>query len=219
MGWIVTLVTCFLSIGLIVVGKIFAGRQLVGLASAEKDRLIKQMDEVMKQIEGCSKDTANFISAAQFETLVSQVETAVSMLKKEKETLATIESSLDTAQKSVEEKESAQQELKTSKEEEESVLEELLGNYTGIAEESTQLEHQLAESLKSLDNIMAELELTEDQRGLLDELSKALTSAGSNLRDLLMEYEAVKTRLENLRQQHLDLEEEYTKLVEQQLGE
>ena len=72
---------------------------------------------------------------------------------------------------------------------------------------------------KSLDNIMAELELTEDQRGLLDELSKALTSAGSNLRDLLMEYEAVKTRLENLRQQHLDLEEEYTKLVEQQLGE
>lgn len=219
MGWLVALVTSVLSVGLIVVGKVFARRQLVGSASAEKEKLIKEMDQIMRQIEGCSKDTANFISKAQFETLMSQVETARSMLAKEKESLTTIEANLEKAQKSVEDKESSQQELKSAKEEEESVLEELLNNYTGIAEESTQLEHQLAESLKSLDAIMAEIELTEDQRSLLDELSKALTTAGSNLRDLLMEYEAVKNRLENLKQQHLDLEEEYTKLVEQQLGE
>jgi predicted nuclease with TOPRIM domain len=73
--------------------------------------------------------------------------------------------------------------------------------------------------MKSLDAILSELNLTQDQRKHLSDLSETLTSAGGRLRELLTEYQTVKERLDMLTQQHADLEEEYTKLVEQQLGE
>lgn len=219
MGWVITLVTSLICVGVILGGKVFAKRQLVGSAKIEKDKLVAAIENTLNKLKGFSNDTDSFVSQAQFETLASQVETARKMLEKEKDTLLEIEANLDKAQKSVEEKEAIQQDLKSSNEEEDAILEELLTNYSGIAEESALLEKQLAESLKSLDRIMSELKLTDEQRALLEELQRALTVAGANLRDLLMEYEAVKSRLENLKQQHLDLEDEYTKLVEQQLGE
>jgi hypothetical protein len=38
------------------------------------------------------------------------------------------------------------------------------------------------------------------------------------LRDLIIDYQGLNERLDNLKGQHADLENEYTKLVEQQLG-
>ncbi|RIL09567.1 MAG: hypothetical protein DCC75_06225 [Proteobacteria bacterium] len=73
--------------------------------------------------------------------------------------------------------------------------------------------------MKSLDTLTADLQLTPDQKGAFDDLSNGLTAASARLRDLLTEYNTLNERLVNLQQQHLDLEEEYTRLVEQQLGE
>ena len=82
-----------------------------------------------------------------------------------------------------------------------------------------QLEQQLANSMKNLDQLMNDVQLSETQRALLDDLSSALSGAGERMRDLLTEYNTVHERLELLQQQHRDLEDEYTRLVEQQLGE
>lgn len=219
MLWIVTLITCGVCALLIIGGKAIARRQVVGSASVEQDRLLAEIRALLDSLEGMAGNTDAYVSKPQFDNLCAQVTSAKANLENEKSSLVSIERNLETAQKSVEGKETAQQEIKSAKEEEEDRLEELLANYAGISEESTHLEHRLAESMKNLDVIMTELKLTADQRSLLEELSKALTQAGSSLRDLLMEYQSVNTRLQNLKQQHADLEDEYTKLVEQQLGE
>ena len=73
--------------------------------------------------------------------------------------------------------------------------------------------------MKNLESILGEVTLTDDQKAELDKLNDALSSAGENMRTLITEYESVNERLKMLREQHEDLEEEYTKLVEQQLGE
>ncbi|MCB0338546.1 MAG: hypothetical protein KDD53_03030, partial [Bdellovibrionales bacterium] len=75
-----------------------------------------------------------------------------------------------------------------------------------------------AESLKELDAIMDELEMTQVQRDIMQSLSNALEASSARMRDLIFEYQQVNERLEQLKAQHLDLEDEYTKLVEQQLG-
>ena len=54
---------------------------------------------------------------------------------------------------------------------------------------------------------------------IFEDLNRALSDGGALLRDLITEYQSVNERLDMLRIQHEDLEEEYTKLVEQQLGE
>ena len=80
------------------------------------------------------------------------------------------------------------------------------------------LEQELAASLKELDALVVDVPMTPDQRTVFQELLNALTAAGSRLRDLITDYQAVQERLESLKLQHNDLEDEYTRLVEQQLG-
>ncbi|MCB0352565.1 MAG: hypothetical protein KDD64_03545 [Bdellovibrionales bacterium] len=186
---------------------------------ADRDALMNEIrgaDEEIKELLARSK---SYCSRGQFETVSNQLTGLQSELEKEKKALADLEQQLDTAQTTVEEKEAHQQELKSSREEDEIKLEELLGNYAEISSESISLEQRLAQSMKNLDALSEEIELTEDQKAVLDELGSSLGKAGENLRNLLMEYETVNERLNLLREQHEDLEEEYTKLVEQQLGE
>jgi uncharacterized protein involved in exopolysaccharide biosynthesis len=80
------------------------------------------------------------------------------------------------------------------------------------------LEHKLAQTLRSLDAMIAENPLNADQRALFQELTNALTNASAQLRDVIVDYQAVYERLDALRTQYADLEKEYTKLVDLQLG-
>jgi uncharacterized coiled-coil protein SlyX len=66
--------------------------------------------------------------------------------------------------------------------------------------------------------MIVENPMTADQRALFQELSNALTAASAQLRDVIVDYQAVYERLDALRSQHADLEKEYTKLVDLQLG-
>jgi predicted nucleic acid-binding Zn-ribbon protein len=108
--------------------------------------------------------------------------------------------------------------MKSSKEEDENRLGEIMTAYDSYCSQSVSLEHELAASLKNLDTMIVEVPMTADQKAVFQELSNALTSASSRLRDLFIDYQAVHERLEGLKAQHADLEEEYTKLVEQQLS-
>jgi chromosome segregation ATPase len=182
-----------------------------------------EMIERIRAAQAKLKDLMQYInsygSRAQYQTLSQMLEQAKIDLEHEKGALKEIEVKLDAAQKTVEEKESVQQDLKSAKEEDEIALQGVMEAYGELSQECISLEQQLASSLKELDKILAEAELTADQKTIVEDLSKALTTAGSLFRDLITEYAAVNSRLEMLRQQHQDLEDEYTKLVEQQLGE
>lgn len=210
-----------LIVSLLVIGGVFAYilRNLTASVGNEKETLVQSLQDLDEELATFAKHTKSFASRGQFDTLIGMLEKTQSDLESEKNELKTIESKLDVAQKDVEQKEFQQQELKSAKEEDELKLNQLLESYETVSSESINLEQQLAQSLKNLDTILAELEITDEQRDAFEQLSEGLTIGGSLLRELITEYNSVNERLNVLREQHDDLEEEYTRLVEQQLGE
>lgn len=193
-------------------------RRLKVGTSAERDTLITEIQGLDQEIRA-QLEVGDFLATRlQLENLNRQLEEFQATFAEERRALERIEAKLEVAQRDVEIKESEQQEIKSAKYENESVLANLLANYAEVSNESILLEQNLASSLKHLDAILNELEMSQEARTLLEALSEALSEAGSRLRDLITEYDGVKRRLDLMQQQHHDLEEEYTKLVEQQLG-
>jgi len=213
------IVTALLS-ALIVAGTFFwMQRSISNAVGGKEDEIASKIDAIQEQLKQALQYVNSYASRGQYQTLGRMLEQAASELEGEKASLKEIESKLDSAQKSVEEKESLQQDLKSAKEEDEIRLQQVMETFSQLSQECISMEQKLASSLKELDRMRAEMDLTADQKTALDELSEALTNAGSLFRDLITEYGALNDRLKMLQQQHQDLEDEYTKLVEQQLGE
>jgi chromosome segregation ATPase len=218
MTWIIVAISLLLG-AVAAGGSLFLSKFLGGAGSSEEKVALEQKSaELDQKLSQALARGAMFASKAQFENVLRQTEEFVTSLASQKEMLKEIEQRLEQAQKDVEGKESAQQEMKSAKEEDEVRLQELLSLFDNVSNQSLTLEQELAASLKNLDTLITEVPLTADQQAVFQDLSNALTAAGSRLRDLITDYQAVNERLENLRLQHNDLEEEYTKLVEQQLG-
>ncbi|MBX7137272.1 MAG: hypothetical protein K1X83_04740 [Oligoflexia bacterium] len=207
------------SAALILIAFVVIKKQLSSSVGAEREGIISQIGQTDEELAKALAGSKRFASKGQLNTLNGQLTALKADLEKEKEGLKALEPKLDQAQKNVEEKEGYQQELKTAKEEDELKLKEISEAYGDMSSQSVALEQQLASSLKNLDAIMNDLQLTADQRAVLQELSNSLSNSGSVLRDLLMEYDSINERIGNLQLQLKDLEEEYTKLVERQLGE
>lgn len=204
---------CIVAGALAVIKKKLAGAG--GDAAAKTKASIAEQDA---RLSTALAETANKASKAQLESVISETQDLVANLDAQQKLLKEVEVKLDVAQRDVETKEQAQQETKSSKEEDEIRLQELLSSFGDISSESISLEQQLAQSMRNLDTLISEVPMTDDQKAVLTELSDVLVASGSRLRDLITDHQAVNERLEGLKQQHTDLEDEYTKLVEQQLG-
>jgi chromosome segregation ATPase len=188
-----------------------------GLAIAV-EAIRQEIAPIDAKLEGFQQLNRTSASKLQFDTVTAQTTELTQTLQAQRSNLEAIEKRLEVAQKEVEVKEQVQQEIKSSKEEDEVKLGQLLANFGDMSSESVLLEQQLAQSLKNLDSLMNEVTMTDEQRAIFTDLSNAMTSAGGRLRELYSDYQAVNDRLEGLKAQHTDLEDEYTKLVEQQLG-
>lgn len=213
------LVTTLISSGLIFAALVIFKRKTVGSAGSEATTIGQSILGVMKSLEAALTASNNFASPKQLENVEGQALTEKANLLSEQEKLKVVDAKLVTAQKMVEEKEAQQQELKSSKLEDETKLQELMSRYEALSSESVALEHELATSLKSLDGISKDIATSPQLKIICDELTNSMTNASARLRELLSEYQVVNERLTVLTGQHRDLEEEYTKLVEQQLGE
>lgn len=218
MYWIASIIACILSAICLVALLFVIKKRSGGQAKSQLAELESEANELYAKLDARMSDSKKFASRPQLEGIVAELNELTAGIESQKANLKEIETKLDKAQKDVETKESEQQETKSSKEEDEAKLQELLASYQNVSGESVSLEQELAFSLKNLDTIMSEMTMTDDQKGVLLELSETLTNSGSRLRDLITDYKAVNERLEGLKLQHADLEMEYTKLVEQQLG-
>lgn len=216
---LMTLIGCVVSGAMIFAVFAIKKKQAAGSVLNAIKETTSRIETADKSIQAQLASSANLGSKAQLTNITSQSEEAKNNLSKEKDLLKEIEAKLDTVQKAVETKESQHQDMKSAKEDDEAKLTELLASYETISQESIELEQKLAASLKSLDSIMESTPMNDGQKAVLTELSNTLTNAGARMRDLVTEYNLVKERLDSLGQQHKDLEEEYTRLVEQQLGE
>ncbi len=197
----------------------FIKRQLSSSVGSERDAVIAKVNTLDKELRELLTYADGYASKKQLAQLEASLAQSKADLDREKGNLKALEPKLEGAQKMVEEKETHQQELKSAKEEDELKMKELMDHFETISSESIGLEQALAQSMKNLDQLMAEVTLTADQRAVLQELSNSLSNAGSTLRELIVEYDTLNERLNMLTQQLMDLEEEYTKLVERQLGE
>jgi len=194
-------------------------KQVAGGVGAERDEILNKISSTEAELKQLLTYSDAYAAKGQLETLSRQLTGLKGDLEKERANLLALEPKLDGAQKMVEEKENQQQELKSAKEEDEIKYKELLAAYENQNQEAVSLEQRLASSLKNIDQLMSEVTMTADQKAAIQEMSDTLSNAGSSLRDLIMEYETLNERLSNLQLQLVDLEDEYTKLVEKQLGE
>ncbi len=219
MFWAAAGITLLICVGLIAGGSILISRLNKGGSSTEKDNLVLEVERLNSAVDRALKSTESFFSIEQFEAVKAQVQDVQLNLDNQKRMLKEVETKLEEAQKTIEEKESYHQSMKSAKAEDEEKLAGLLARFEDIAAESISLEQKLAASLKSLDQMMTELQLTQEQKEMFENIQTALTEASSQLRELYIEYDSIKKRIDTLNLQLEDLEIEYTKLVEQQLGE
>jgi chromosome segregation ATPase len=219
MTWTTAIIIGALGIVLGLVTVFVMRRRSTGGDPQEIQKAIEDVNAVASQLDGIEEKIKQFVPKSQLDDLAAKMEEVKAEMANENWRLKEIEAKLDNSQKLVEDKEYKQQAVKSSKEEDEKKLTELLANYNSISEESIALEQKLAASMKNLDAMMSDIKMTEEQKAVLTALSEALLAAGSRLRELITEYQNVNERLDALKNQHAELEEEYTKLVEQQLGE
>lgn len=191
-------------------------------APGSSDEEMATLRETAKELENKLVETLSenhkFASRGQIASLTRQTQNFSTTIAEQKALLSTIRERLDKARADVEARERAQQEIRSIKEEDESAIVEVVANYDRFSTESVTLEHKLAESLRTLDAMASEIQMSADQQAVFHELSNALTATSAQLRDVIVDYQNAHERLENLRRQYQDLENEYTKLVEQQLG-
>lgn len=200
-------------------GAIILNKRMSRGASDEAIAGLRSEAEALEgQMINLLSDINQQASKGQIQTLVAQTEKFIVALKEQHEKLQETEARLAKAQQEVIGRELSQQEIKTARQEDEQKLVEVMSNYQDFSSQSVALEHKLAQTLRSLDAMIAENPLNADQRALFQELSNALTTASAQLRDVIVDYQAVFERLEALRGQYADLEKEYTKLVDLQLG-
>ncbi|MEY4699831.1 MAG: hypothetical protein RL326_18 [Pseudomonadota bacterium] len=213
-----TAIAALLATGIPVVAYVIGKKTAAGANDEEMGQLREQSRQLEEKLIDVLSEKDRFASKAQISTLMRQTESFLTTIAEQRSLLETITRRLEKARIDVEERELAQQEARAMREEDEVVIAQVTSNYTHFSTESVTLEHTLAESLKTLDVMTSELQMTADQQAVFSELSNALTSASAQLRDVIVDYQNAHERLENLRSQHKDLESEYSKLVEQQLG-
>jgi chromosome segregation ATPase len=218
MLYLIALIGALLSAGITYGAVTFGKKVLAGSKGSARKEKEQKIAQITSQLSGLSRFLDGYASPLQLKSVDNQLNELKESFAAQKKQLAETEALLATAQKNVEVKETQQQELKTLKEEDESKLVELLTKYETLSEEAVALEQQLANAMKNLEELLSTATLTDIEKDLLKQLNEAVISASGRLRDLMTEYGVVKERLETIQGQFKDLEEEYTRLVEQQLG-
>jgi DNA repair exonuclease SbcCD ATPase subunit len=218
MDYVILAITVVISIG------IAAFAFLVGRRSGfqASDDVITSLSEESRQLESRLIETLGdndaLVSRGQLEALKQRTTGFLDALSEQRQQLQSITDKLDKIREDVERRETEQQELRALKQEDEVAIDATLASYNESLDESLTLEQRLAESLRSLDKMSGEVKMTADQKALFQELSNGLTQTSAELRDVIVDYQAANERLSNLRTRFLDLEREYSKLVEQQLA-
>jgi len=188
-------------------------------ASDEDAAQLREESRVLenKLVETLS-EAGHVASKSQVEFLRQQCDAFRQAVAEQEKSLVDLVERVDQTRNGVQSKEGEQQELRAMKEEDEAAINTTLARYSEFSTESLSLEQKLAESLRTLDVMTSEIQMTTDQQAVFAELSNALTQASAQLRDVIIDYQNANDRLRNLSSRFTDLENEYSKLVDQQLA-
>jgi chromosome segregation ATPase len=218
MNYIILVVAALLAVAGPIIGYML-GRRLGFQAS---DDQAAQLREESGQLEAKLVETLSnvdvFASKAQLAFIKSQSETFQQAIREQQAALNTLVERVDKTRVDVQTRENDLQELRAVSEEDQVAITQSLASYSESSAESLSLEQKLAESLRTVDAMANEIQMTTDQQAVFSELSNALTQASAQLRDVIIDYQNANERLSSLHSRFTDLENEYSKLVEEQLA-
>jgi chromosome segregation ATPase len=218
MNYLILIVSATLALVSPFVGYLL-GRKVGVQASDEQ---AAQLREESAQLESKLVETLSnvdtYASKAQLAFIKKQAEVFQEAIKDQQATLSSLVERVDRTRVDVQSRENNLQEIRAMKEEDQVAITQSLASYTESSAESLSLEQKLAESLRTLDAMTSEIQMTSDQQAVFSELSNALTQASAQLRDVIIDYQTANERLLNLHSRFTDLENEYSKLVEAQLA-
>jgi chromosome segregation ATPase len=188
-----------------------------GLGQEKKD-LKLTLAGLDQDLISLTKDSEQLISKQQLESIRNRRQELVTQMTEAKSLLKELDSKLKSSQQAVKQSEVEQAKLKAVKVGDENKIAEIITTYESLNGASIALEKKLAESMLQLDTLESEVQMTEKQRESLKKISSALSGAGERMRELITEYDTINKKLIELQQNYLDLEDEYKRLVEQQLS-
>ena len=188
-----------------------------GLGQEKKD-LKLTLAGLDQDLISLTKDSEQLISKQQLESIRNRRQELVTQMTEAKSLLKELDSKLKSSQQAVKQSEVEQAKLKAVKVGDENKIAEIITTYESLNGASIALEKKLAESMHQLDTLESEVQMTEKQRESLKKISSALSGAGERMRELITEYDTINKKLIELQQNYLDLEDEYKRLVEQQLS-
>ncbi len=139
-------------------------------------------------------------------------------LKEAQERLGKLDRQVETMQVTVEAEEAAHNALKRGREDAVMLVAEVKANKERLTEEVKHLEDQLATSLAELQVLNSEVGLTAEQQEALDQVGQTLENARTQLRTLADIHTQATMRFTSLETQFMELEKEFTKLVEKELS-
>lgn len=188
-----------------------------GLGQEKKD-LKLTLAGLDQDLLSLTKESEQLISKQQLESIRQRRQELVEQMTEAKSLLKELDAKLKTSQQAVKHSESEQAKLKAVKVGDENKIAEIITTYESLNGLSIALEKKLAESMQQLDSLESEVQMTDKQRESLKKISSALSGAGERMRELITEYDTINKKLIELQQNYLDLEDEYKRLVEQQLS-
>jgi chromosome segregation ATPase len=216
MTWIVAFLVILVVLGAL---GFITYKQLSGDSSTvlrEQKSLESNLLEVHQKTIDSIIDPKEFVSRAQYEFVMEGFTKITEAVKIERESLHKIEEDLETIRAEVESREVKIQELKGAKEEEAKLLLQISQEFDLLNQEAENLQSSLKESFDAIKKMETDVELTKEQTQQVQEFQQVVSNAVDRLQELTVEGQEVERRLKVLSQQYSNLEEEYTKLVEQQ---
>jgi chromosome segregation ATPase len=181
----------------------------------ESQDKIQQLDQ---SIESGLTYSEQMIPLEKLKLREQEIAELANQLSREREKLEKLDKQVESLQDTVETEETAHNELKKGKEEAAELAEEIRQNKNRLESEYEQLESELNKSLTEINTLSGEVELTAEQQAACDRVHSTLQNSILQLKTLSEIYSQASTRFSNLENQYLELEAEFTKLVEKELG-
>jgi chromosome segregation ATPase len=218
MTWLITFLLGILGSASVIFFTHKSIKNIVAKRSQSEDSLSLNTQNIINKLLSEINHIDKLASVKQKLSLEQTITALNNSIITEQNELIRIEQLLSTRQHEVEDREIKIQSVKTANEEEIEALKNLSENLENLTNESAELEESLEGSLNDLNRLGSEIEMTREQRAKLDDYSSTLEQARKNLQELAYEAQESERRLKLLSQQFNSLEQEYSKLIEQQFA-
>ncbi len=219
----VSIILSFIITGLVVTGLLFLALQFFSSSitkSVGKDR--EQISEEIRLLDVAIKtavaELTEMLPLDDLKAVEAQILEKQKELEIENTKLKKLEGDLGVSQGKVDAQEGKHNDLKKGKEDAQQAAVEMKSLYESVLAETKQLESQLNIAKTELEAIEAQPGLTADQKSAIRGIDASLKKLQQQLKDMNEVYEQASQRFFNLHTQHSELEKEYRKLVDKELG-